>query len=387
MGILLSGYAPRVRPRFPASRVGAWAVAMGLASLVFELGFRAYALSPSDFQTFLAASHRLMAGLPLYGGRFVSPPELAVVLVPLAVVPLQVAYAVFLAASIGALSWGTWWYARELGMKGWWAAVVVVLSPQGWWGLMLGQPDALLVGLLLLALVAVRHQRWTAAGVIGPWLLLKPDLSWPVVPLLIAAAWKDREARRQLATGLALGGTTFLLMAGWLLPSWALGLAHFGGRSQFQGLLSGLPDLLGGELRAAPAHQILASPLTWAIVAAGLVAMIAAALLAGRRATSTSPRTEWMILVPLAIWIATSPYLHAEDALFAVPLALRLADSGNSWSRLPLLLILLPWVVFPTWGALSALVALGLAGAGVALMVRETGPASEAVPVDPVAAT
>ena len=96
---------------------------------------------------------------------------------------------------------------------------------------------------------------------------------------------------------------------------------------------------------------------------------------------------EWMILVPLAVWIATSPYLHAEDALFAVPLALRLADSGNSWSRLPLLLILLPWVVFPTWGALSALFALGLAGAGVALMVRETGPASDAVPVDPVAAT
>ncbi len=360
---------------------------MGLASLVFELGFRAYALTPSDFQTFLAASHRLVATLPLYGGAFVSPPELAVILAPLAVVPVPVAYAIFVAASIGILAWGTGWYARELGLNGWWTVVAVVLSPQGWWGLMLGQPDALLVGLLLLAVVAVRHQRWTAAGAIGPWLLLKPDLTWPVVPLLIAAAWRDVGARRQVVTGLALGGSTFLLMAGWLLPTWVVGLAHFGGRSQFQGLLSGLPDLLGGELRAAPAHQILASPLTWAIVGAGLVAMVAAALLAGRRATSTSQRMEWMILVPLAVWIATSPYLHAEDALFAVPLALRLADSGNSWSRLPLLLILLPWVVFPTWGALSAIFALGLAGAGVALMVRETGPGREPVPVDSVAAT
>ncbi len=360
---------------------------MGLASLVFELGFRAYALNPSDFQTFLSASHRLMAGLPLYGGAFVSPPELAAILVPLTVVPPPVAYAIFVAASIGVLVWGTGSYARDLGLNRWGTAMSVVLSPQGWWGLRLGQPDALLVGLLLLTAVAVRHRRWAVAGAIGPWLLLKPDLSWPVVPLLIAATWKDRGARRRLATGLALGASTFLVMAGWLLPNWVIGLAHFGGRSQFQGLLSGLPDLLGGELRAAPARQILASPVTWAIVAAGLVAMATAALLAGRRATTTSQRAEWMLLVTLAIWIATSPYLHAEDALFAVPLALRLAQSGNSWSRVPLLLILLPWVVFPTWGALSAICALGLAGAGVALMVREAGRGPEPVPVDSLAAT
>ena len=382
-----SRYAPDVPPRFPASRVGLWAVTFGLASLIFEVGFRAYALTPSDFQTFLAASHRLLAGLPLYGGRFVSPPELAVVLVPLTMVPLPVAYALFVAASIGVLAWGTCSYARELGLPRWETALAVVLCPQGWWGLMLGQPDALLVGLLLLAIVAVRHQRWRVAGAIGPWLLLKPDLTWPVVPLLIAAAWKDAEARRPLATGLALGARTFLLLGGWLLPSWAVGLFHFGSSSQFEDLLSGLPDLLGGQLRAAPAHQILASPLTWAIVGAGVTAMAVAGVLAWRRAISSSQRAEWMLLVPLAIWIATSPYLHVEDALFAVPLALRLADSGNAWFRLPVLLILLPWVVFPTWGSLAGICALGLAAAGVALMVREMGMRPEGAPVDSAAAT
>lgn len=360
---------------------------MGLASLSFELGFRAQALTPSDFQTFLSASHRLTAGLPLYGGKFVSPPELALILVPFTVVPLAVAYAVFVAASIGVLAWGAGSYARELGLNRWGTALAVALSPQGWWGLMLGQPDALLVGLLLLAVVALRHQRWAVAGAIGPWLLLKPDLTWPVVPLLIAAAWKDGRARRQLALGLAVGAGTFLLMAGWLLPGWAIGLARFGSRSHFQELLSGLPDLLGGELSAAPAHQILASPLTWAIVVVGMVAMAAAALLAERRATEASEGAEWMLLVPLAIWIAASPYLHAEDALFAVPLAVRLAHSGRSWCRLPVLLILLPWVVFPTWGALAAICALGLAAAGVVLMLRETGSRPEQVQVDPLAAT
>ncbi len=376
-----------MRPPSPAGRVGLWAVTLGLASLIFELGFRAYALSPSDFQTFLAASHRLMAGLPLYGGAFVSPPELAAILVPLTVVPLPVAYAIFVMASIGTLAWGTGSYASELGLNPWGTALAVVLSPQGWWGLMLGQPDALLVGLLLLAVVAVRHQRWAVAGAIGPWLLLKPDLTWPVVPLLIAAAWQDAGARRQLGTGLALGASTFLLIAGWLLPRWATGLFHFGGHSQFQELLSGLPDLLGGELRAAPAHQILASPLTWAIVGVGIVAMAAACLLAQRRAASASQLAEWMLIIPLAIWIATSPYIHAEDALFAVPLALRLADSGNSWFRLPVAVILLPWVVFPTWGALAAVCTLGLATAGVALMIRETGPGPERARVDSAAAT
>jgi hypothetical protein len=382
-----SGYAPLVRPRFPASRVGLWAVAFGLASLIFEVGFRAHALTPSDFQTFLAASHRLLAGLPLYGGRFVSPPELAVVLVPLTVVPLPVAYALFVAASIGVLAWGTGSYARELGLNRWGTGLAVVLCPQGWWGLMLGQPDSLLVGLLLLAIVSVRHQRWAVAGAIGPWLLLKPDLTWPVVPLLVAATWKDALARRQLAAGLALGAITFLMMAGWLLLGWATGLAHFGGRSHFQELLSGLPDLIGGELRAAPAHQILASPFTWAIVGAGVAVMAAAGIFAGRRAMSSSQRAEWMLLVPLAIWIATSPYLHAEDALFAVPLALRLADSGSAWFRLPVLFILLPWVVFPTWGALAAIPALGLAAAGIALLVRETGTGTQGSRVDPAVAT
>ena len=118
-----------------------------------------------------------------------------------------------------------------------------------------------------------------------------------------------------------------------------------------------------------------------------MTAMAVAGVLAGRRAISSSQRAEWMLLVPLAIWIATSPYLHVEDALFAVPLALRLADSGNAWFRLPVLLILLPWVVFPTWGSLAGICALGLAAAGVALMIREMGMRPEGAPVDSAAAT
>jgi hypothetical protein len=94
-----------------------------------------------------------------------------------------------------------------------------------------------------------------------------------------------------------------------------------------------------------------------------------------------------MLLVPVAIWVAASPYLHAEDALFAVPLALRLAASPSLWHRVPVLLILLPWVVFPTWGALSAVSALGLEAAGIALMLQGTEARSGRTSMRPSAAT
>ena len=350
-------------------------MAMGLASLIFELIYRAPALHPGDLQTFLAAAHRLVEGGTLYQRAFVSPPELAVLLLPLTVVPFPLAYGVFLVASGSVLIWGTTRYAADLHLRRWLATLAVVLSPQGWWGLMIGQPDALLVGLILLEVVAVRRQRWILAGVIAPWLLLKPDVTWPVIPVLLAAVWRDRQARIQLGKGLAPSLGAFLLLAGWLLPSWGLRLVRFGGHSAFQPLLSGLPDLLGGQLVGVAPHQILESPVTWIVAAAGVMAMGATFVVTRRLTASTPELAEWMLLVPLAIWVATSPYIHAEDTLFAVPLALRLVASPKRWHRLPILVILLPWVAFPTWGALAAIGSLGVAMAGVSWMLQAAGTA------------
>ena len=360
-----------MQPRFFATRIGLLAATLGSASLVFELGYRASALHPADFRIFLDASHRLAAGSPLYQRGFISPPELAVILLPLTVVPLSVAYALFVTTSVVVLAWGASLYAVELSISRWVAVPALVLSPQGWWGLMLGQPDALLVGLLLLAVVAVRRQRWTLAGAIGPWLLLKPDITWLVVPMLVVSVWGDAHARGNLIRGVLLGLGAFVLLGGWLLPAWLVALPRFGASSQFQPILSGLADLLGGELSAAPAHQILASPLTWITAGIGLAATAAVFTCARSCTTDSSQLAEWMLLVPLAIWIATSPYVHAEDALFAFPLAVRLARSDQRWYHLPVVLFILPWVVFPTWAALSAVGTLGIAAAGVALMVGE----------------
>ena len=354
-------------------------MAMGLASLSFEIVYRAPALHPGDLQTFLAAAHRLVEGGTLYQRAFVSPPELAVLLLPLTFVAFPLAYGVFLVASGLVLIWGTTRYAAELHLWPGLAALAVVLSPQGWWGLMIGQPDALLVGLILLEVIAVRRQRWALAGAIAPWLLLKPDVTWPVIPVLLAAVWPDRQARTQLGRGIAPSLLAFLLLGGWLLPSWLVRLVGFGGHSGFQPMFSGLPDLLGGQLAGASSQHILASPVTWVVAAAGVIAMAATFLVARRRTASTSELAEWMLLVPLAIWVGTSPYIHAEDALFAVPLALRLVASPRGWRRLPVLMSLLPWVAFPTWGALAAIGSLGVAIAGVSLMDQAAGTAGAQV--------
>jgi hypothetical protein len=348
--------------------VAAWAVAMGLGSLAFEVTVLRARVAPHDLRIFLLASQRLTQGHPLYQMGFVSPPEWALVLAPLSMIPFWGAAVLFISASAGTLLWSSWRAARWLGLPPLPTGLAAVASPMGWWGLMLGQPDALLTALLLELILALGTRRWRLAGIITPWLLLKPDVTWPVVVCVPLALWSERAVRRSYFQAWLPSFALFVLLGGWLIPSWGLALARFGQHSHFQPVLSGLPALVGGELSAATPRQILTSPAGLAAAIAGLLVMIWIATRGGRQ-LPTSSRAVWMATVPLAIWVTVSPYIHNYDVLFVMPLALLLLNRGPSWSAAALGLALLPLVVFPTLGALAAISSGIVAAAGATALL------------------
>ena len=347
--------------------IWAYAVAMGLGSLGFEVLVLRARMAPHDLRIFLLAAQRLVEVRPLYQLGFVSPPEWAVIVLPLSLLPFWMAAAAFITASAVALTLAAWRAARWLGLPALPTAAAALVCPMGWWGLMLGQPDALLTAGLLALTLALGKRRWSLAGLITPWLLLKPDVTWPVALLVPLALWSDSSARRPYLKSAALSSVGFLLLGGWWLPSWVAGLTAFGQHSHFQPVLSGLPDLLGGELSGATPHQILTSPLGLTATITGLAAMALVAARSGR-ALPPSDRAVWMAAVPLAIWVATSPYVHDYDVLFLLPLALLLIARGPTWSMAAVVLAALPLVVFPTLGAFAAISSATLAAAGVAAL-------------------
>lgn len=348
--------------------LASWVSAMGLGSLGFELFVLRARMAPHDLRIFLMAAQRLVQGHSLYQLGFVSPPEWAVVLLPLAPLAFWIAATIFISTSAAALVWASWRGARWFGLRPLPTAGAVLGCPVGWWGLMLGQPDALLTAALLELTVALGTRRWWLAGLITPWLLLKPDVTWPVAVFVPIALLRDRSARRSYFKAALLSSVVFLLLGGWWIPDWVSGLARFGQHSQFQPVLSGLPDLVGGELGAATPRQILTSPLGLAATMAGLVAMALVAARAGHQ-LPTPERAVWMAALPLAIWVAASPYVHDYDMLFLLPLCLLLVARGPEWSAAVVGMATVPLVVFPTLGALGAIAAAAVAAAGAAAIV------------------
>ena len=146
-----------------------------------------------DFDIFWRAGRELLAGVSPYRVRgFFSPLPLAVLFAPLALLPLRVAYAVFVLLTLWML-----WKARR-GRVGWALLCFPVLFT-----LFVGQVD------LTLAL---------AASLLGPLalplLLAKPQVAFVTVPWMLRhGGW------RRLAVGIA-AAAVLLLLCFWLRPGW-----------------------------------------------------------------------------------------------------------------------------------------------------------------------
>jgi Glycosyltransferase family 87 len=259
---------------------------------------------------------------------FVNPPLTALLLRPLAALPLATGMAVFLLLLLGGLA-----VAMRVGgslLPHAWpregrlvALVVFALSIPAATALLLAQWAPLLLLAGLLALVALRRGRPVVAGLLLAVLLVKPQTVWLAVPLLaVAGSWR-------LLAGFAAGA------AGWALS----GLALVGPAQLMQ-----WPQLVLGR-QTGEAHRTV-----------GLPGMVASWL--GSDAAAFPVAVALAALVVLGTWRFRARLRGRADAAVACGIALSLVCAPHVFPD-DLMLLAVTAVV---WAPLAprVVVALGL---------------------------
>jgi hypothetical protein len=239
------------------------------------------------------------------GGRFapfLNPPIAALLVVPLAVLPQVVGFALFAAASIAAIAISYRVLTRSLGSPRL-PTVLALLAIPGALGLALGQWAALLTLVVVLALRLLRGQP-LFSGLLLSLLLIKPQYVW-LVPVMLAVT-----GRWRVLAGLAAGTA--------LLVLWSLAIV---GPTEFAEWLStgltagsdqltmtfGLPGVLAMPFGAPAAYAAL----TVAAVA------VAAGALRWRERLVDQPELALAVFVCLSLLFA--PHVLVQDYLALAP--------------------------------------------------------------------
>lgn len=177
-----------------------WRTALAVCAL-FTLLTLAFYASPwdggDDWETFRGAAWRVLDGVPLYGkpvthAYYSNPPWLAVLCIPLALLPFRLGWAALAAATFGvALLLLKRWNRQTNLIK----PVLVLLSPPMFYTIMHGQIDVLILGAVLLPthwwmlaaltkpqvtlglLVGVPRSLWLRAGLLSG-LVLAISVIW-----------------------------------------------------------------------------------------------------------------------------------------------------------------------------------------------------------------
>jgi len=279
--------------------------------------------------------------------RYISPPPVAWLTLPLTPLPYEVGYWIWSALLVGALVWT--WYLAAPGRGP--ERVIHLAAALGWlpiiYALQLGQPG-LFVALGLAACCALlRAGRPFAAGCALGVLALKPQLAF-LVPLALLVSGRLRAFWGSVVVLGLLGAASVVALG----PS---GVADYAARLNFA---AGVP--VNRELTLAP---IVGSLLvTRAIQAA--VALWALVLV--YRLRRRPP--EWLFIPALIGGLLASPYLHLDDlAMLGLAgwLYLRTSPPAWTWAFVFALVVIAEGV--PIWGAaplilgeLTALVLLSL---------------------------
>ncbi len=275
---------------------------------------------------------------------FVNPPLTALLLRPLASLPLAMGMALFVGVLLAVLV-ACWRVGVSLLPASWSPAArgavigAVVLSIPGATALGLAQWAPLLLLAALLALVALRRDRPVLSGLLLAVLLVKPQTVWLVVPLLAAArSWR-------VLLGFALGaaawvGSALVLVGPRQLAQWpALVLAQQGGEAhRTVGLPGWVAELGGGDRGAFVAAVVLGL-----LVCAG--AWLLRAQLRGR--------AQVAVALGIGLSLLASPHVFPDDLMLlgavvavwaplaprravGLSLALSLAYLLDGWLPLPL---------------------------------------------------
>ena len=311
--------------------------------------------------------------VPPCPGRYGYPLWTAVALLPLGVLPIELASTVWMTLSIGAAILGLLAAWRAFGGTARYAglfAVSVVMSQPFWIFLMSGQVSGVTLGLAGIVAWSLARGRERSGGVALALLALKPQTSGITIPIVFLQAVAQR--RRRFVTAALVAGAVMVLVPFLFVPGWPIEwLGEIGGRRLR--VISQMPTAWGFAAQTVGNEA-------W-----GAVFLVAVVLLTARIAWGhAGPLVVFVLSLPLSL-LAT-PYAWTYDYLvLAVAWGFIFVCAGrlHGETRGTLLLVaalalavLGPWVFYAvsfTRGeeALSAALA-----AGTALVVSAAARAS-----------
>jgi hypothetical protein len=280
--------------------------------------------APLDFTVYYRAAARLLHGAPLYSSLDAVPglfyqyvPWCAWLFIPLALLPFEVAWWLYIVLNLGLLALAFTLLIRTylLALKPaealflYGQAAVICLLLLG-----VGQITLFPLTAAVLMIAAIHAGRYGLAGLAFPLLLIKPQLV-----LLFAPAVLWRGGRRTMLSSLAALGLCVVVATIWL-PTWPSDM--MASIQEVQAIdnqeahvwkFTTLPFLLSLPGRAAE------------VLALGL--LVAGAALAYR--LRGLPHASWLALV-LALSLAVAPYAYAYDLPLLLPALLWLTPRLSS---------------------------------------------------------
>lgn len=263
--------------------------------------------------------------------RYVSPPPLAWIVVPLTLLPYQAAYAVWSFALLAALVLA--WHLTTPGRGR--ARVIVLVAAVGWlpviYGLQLGQPALFVAAGVAASAALVRRDRDIAAVLVLGVIVLKPQLALLVVPaLLVAGRWRAFAAAAVILALLAGASALALGPHGIATYLDRLSFAQTIHENQSQTLAAWI-----GNLGVTRAVQLL---------------IAAATLGVAFRLRTRGP--DVVLAVALVGGLAASPYAHFDDlTMLGLAGVLLLREPRPSWTWAYVVALVIAGEGFPVWGA------------------------------------
>jgi hypothetical protein len=293
--------------------------------------------------------------------RYISPPPVAWLAVPLTLLPFRAAYFVWSALLLGALGW-TWYLAAPGAGR---VRLIHLAAAIGWlpviYGLQLGQPGIFVALGVAGCYALLRGDRPFWAGMALGALVLKPQLAFLVPPaLLLSGRYR------------AFWGSVVAVGALALIAAFAIGPSGIATYQERLSFAAGVPVnrelTLAGIIGSAAVARIIQIVLAiWSLI---LVYRF------------RSRGNEWIFITALVGGLVASPYLHLDDLVMlglAGWLYLRTSPRPN-WSWVAVFALVVAVEGTTLWGPLPVFAGEVAALLLLSLMPRHEGPSSAAVP-------
>ncbi len=293
--------------------------------------------------------------------RYVSPPPLAWLVVPLTALPFRVAYWLWSALLLAAL--GVAWYLTSPGRSR--LRIILLGAAAGWlpivYGLQLGQPALLVAAGVAGCGALLRRDRQVVAGALLGVIVLKPQLALLVpAALLVTGRWRAFAASAVVLAALAA------MSAIALGPD---GVSTYMARLSFA---TTVPENQSQTL-AAWIHNLTATRVVEAVIFAWTLAL-------AYRLRSRG--TDAVIAIALVGGLAASPYTHYDDlTMLGLAALLYVRTSQTRWTIAYVIAMVVAGEGFPIWGAGPVLVMeLGALVLWSVAAVRDGGSEAEPIP-------